>query len=295
MAALGHQVVAVMGPKADSARAFAAEHGATRSTVRLDEILEAEDVDAVIVASPNDVHVEQTLAAMRHGKHVLCEVPLAMSAVDAERVAQAARQSAVRLTVCQTQRFSEPVAHLRRLIEQEQLVAHHVVIRTTLWRRENVGWTGRRRSWVDNIVWHHGSHAVDTALWLLDDRVESVSAELGRRHPETGLPMDISIAIRTCSGALASLVLSYNSVTPLSDLLVIAEEDTFRLDGGVLTASAGPVVDCGDPANMQSAAIATQDKAFVRSIRTGEDAEPTPASLLPVYRVLQQVDDQLAR
>jgi 2-hydroxy-4-carboxymuconate semialdehyde hemiacetal dehydrogenase len=292
--ALGCSLVAVMGPKAESARAFAEEHGAARATVALEEVLGAADVDAVVVASPNDAHADQAVAALEAGKHVLCEVPLALSAAEAERVARAAAAAGTSLMVCHTQRFWRPVAHLRRLVEDGRLDVQHVVSRTGLFRRENVGWTGRRRSWTDSVVWHHGSHAVDTALWLLDDEVDRVGAELGRRHPDTGLPMDVSIAIRSRSGALASLVLSYNSRLAVGDVLVIGEQDTFRLEGGTLAGSEGAVLESDGAAEMQDDAIRTQNDTFVRSVCSGEPAEPTAAGVLPVYRVLQRVDDLLS-
>jgi 2-hydroxy-4-carboxymuconate semialdehyde hemiacetal dehydrogenase len=292
-ATLGCELAVVMGPNLESARAFAAEHGVGRSTVELDDVLAADDVDAVVVASPNDVHAEQALAALTARKHVLCEVPLALSASDAERVAAAATAAGVTFMVCQTQRFWRPVAHVRRLVEAGRLDVLHVVSRTALLRRENVGWTGRRRSWIDSVVWHHGSHAVDTALWLLDGEVERVNAERGRPHPQTGDPMDIFVALRARSGSLASLVLSYNSHLAIGDVLVVGVEETFRLEGGTMTSSHGPDVEASGTAAMQEAAIAAQDEAFVRAVRTGEPAEPTAAGVLPVYRVLQRVDELL--
>jgi 2-hydroxy-4-carboxymuconate semialdehyde hemiacetal dehydrogenase len=292
LAALGCELALVMGPNAGSAEAFAEEYAVSRATVELEEVLAADAIDAVVVASPNDVHAEQALAALAAGKHVLCEVPLALSAADAERIAAATADAGRAFMVCQTQRFSRPVAHVRRLVDRGQLDVLCVISRTGLLRRENVGWTGRRRSWVDSVVWHHGSHAVDTALWLLDDEVEHVSAEQGRPHPTTGHPMDISIALRTRSGSLASLVLTYNSHLALTDALVVGAEETFRLEDDSVTSSQGQVLEPGgtDPL---TASIRAQNEAFLRAVRTGEPVEPTAAGVLPVYRVLQAVDDLL--
>src|SRR5439155_3600576 len=108
--------------------------------------------DAVVVASPNNVHTEQTIATLEGGKHVLCEVPLATSASDAEKVAETSARADVVAMVCQTQRFWAPVAHLRELVETGRLHVSHVIHLTALLRRENIGWTGRRRSWVDSVL-----------------------------------------------------------------------------------------------------------------------------------------------
>jgi len=249
----------------------------------------------VSVASPPFDHHRSAMAALAAGKHVLCEVPLALAAAEAERVAAAAAAAGRVLLVCHTQRFWAPVAHLRALVEAGELDVQHVVSRTGLFRRENVGWTGRRRSWVDSVVWHHGSHAVDTALHLLGAEPERVAATAGRPHPETGRPMDVSIALRTATGSLATLALSYNSRLPLNDLVVIGEQESYRTEGGALLDSRGVVLPADDAAAMQAAAIAAQNAVFLRAVETGAPAEPSAAGVLPVYRALQEVDALLRR
>lgn len=292
LASIGCSLMVVAGPDEVAARAFADAHGFAQGTSRVDEVFSAEDVDAVVIASPNAVHAKQTIAALRAGKHVLCEVPLAMSSGDADAVAQAADTRDRVVMVCHTQRFWAPVVRLRELVDAGTLHVDHLVHLTAMLRRENIGWTGGRRSWVDSVVWHHGSHAVDTALWLLNDTVSNVKAAGGRRHPETGLPLDIVIAIQTTSGSLASLVLSYNSMQPVSEFIAIAEEDTFRVSGGTL-ASSREVVTFGDADTVQSGAVEAQDDLFVRAIVDGVDPWPTPSSLLPVYHALQDASDQI--
>lgn len=289
----GTTLQAVFGPDPATARMFAEDHGIERTAGRIDEVIEADDVDAVVVASPNAVHAEQTIAALRAGKHVLCEVPLAMTAGDAEEVARVAAGHVLVAMVCHTQRFWAPVARLRERVEAGRLHMYHLMHLTTMLRRENIGWTGVRRDWVDSLLWHHGSHAVDTALWLLNDTVSKVSAMAGRRHPDTGLPLDLTIAIRTASGSLASLVLSYNSFQRISELLAIAEEDAFRMAGGTLIGSRETEM-FGDADAMQSAAVDAQDALFVRAIVDGAVAWPTPSSVLPVYRTLQDAANQIA-
>ncbi len=76
----------VMGRLAEPTAAFAAEHGFARSTTQLDAILDDPQIDAVIVCSPSDAHAEQTAGALRAGKHVLCEIPLATSLSDVDRL-----------------------------------------------------------------------------------------------------------------------------------------------------------------------------------------------------------------
>ena len=73
----------------------------------------------------------------------------------------------MRLMVCHTQRYAAPLIQARRMIASGEVRPRAMVSRYLLDKRENVSWTGRRRSWTDNLLWHHGCHAVDAALWLL--------------------------------------------------------------------------------------------------------------------------------
>ena len=75
-------LTAVMGRLPAPTRAFAEEFGATLATTDLDELLADPRIEAVIVCSPTDLHAEQTERALRAGKHVLCEIPLATSLAD---------------------------------------------------------------------------------------------------------------------------------------------------------------------------------------------------------------------
>ena len=78
--------------------------------------------------------------------------------------------------VCHTQRYSAPLIEARRMIASGEVRPRAMVSRYLLDKRENVSWTGRRRSWTDNLLWHHGCHAVDAALWLLGTEAIDVTA-----------------------------------------------------------------------------------------------------------------------
>jgi predicted dehydrogenase len=101
------------------------------------------------------------------------------------------------------------------------------------------------------------------------------------------------MAIRTATGGLATVALSYNSLLPVSDMLVIGEEDAFRIDGAHVESASGALASSGDPAAIQDDALRDQDAHFVRALRGGEPARPTAADVLPVYRALQEASDRL--
>ncbi len=98
MRAAGHTVATVHSSSEAWAEEFASRHGIGAATSDLAAALESH-VDAVYVSSYNDLHHSHTLAAIAHGKHVLCEKPLALTIDDAEAMVDAAETAGVVLAV----------------------------------------------------------------------------------------------------------------------------------------------------------------------------------------------------
>src|SRR5215469_3185924 len=85
------EVLAVSARDPVRASAFAAAHGIPRVLSSYDELIAASDIDAVYIPLPNSLHCEWTLRALRAGKHVLCEKPIASNAAEAQQMADVAR------------------------------------------------------------------------------------------------------------------------------------------------------------------------------------------------------------
>jgi 2-hydroxy-4-carboxymuconate semialdehyde hemiacetal dehydrogenase len=291
-ARLGCELVVIMSTDAAQANGFAGEFGFATSTTDLSEVLKAPNVDAIIVASPNGVHAAQTSEAIRNGKHVLCEIPLGLSMTDIStiRAASEAHPELLCMT-CHTEQFIEPIARLAIDVQNESLDPISLTIFTGLPRRSNIGWTGRIRRWVDNIVWHHGVHAIDTALFLLNDHPETVLALTGPMNSRTGLPMDLSIAIRTKTGRLATMSLSYNADQPINELILVTESDTYHLREWTEASAAEDVNSTSD--DLLTQAIYEQDRLFIHNIVQQDNRGPVLTNVLETYNVAQQVQDQL--
>ena len=84
--------------------------------------------------------------------------------------------------VTHTRRFSSPHREIRRRIQEGTFHLHHMVVETYFFRRTNLNMHGQPRSWVDNLLWHHGCHSVDLAQWIVGD------AGLGVLGPERAEP-----------------------------------------------------------------------------------------------------------
>ncbi|MEA5456903.1 Gfo/Idh/MocA family oxidoreductase [Sinomonas sp. JGH33] len=286
----GAEVTAVAGLTRQTAQEFAAEHRIPSAVSGAEALLARCDVDAVVIATPSPMHAAQSLAAVRAGKHVLCEIPGGMSAAESRAVAEACDRTGISVMVAHTLRFADPWMRLRAEISQGSLTVRHLILRRTMLRRSNTSWSGQPRSWNDSILWHHGAHQVDLTLWLLqgerpDSSESTATGVLGAPWEHNGQPMDLGATIRVGEGAIASLSLSYHSTVSVEDALVIAEEATFALSDGMLLRvapdglaqpwplSAEPPK--GQPASgtdlMKFAALRAQDAEFVAAIEEGRE------------------------
>lgn len=286
----GVAIEAVVGRLLEPTQAFAEKCGASLATVDLAEALSRDDIDAVVVTSPSAKHAVQTQAALEAGKHVLVEIPLALSLQECELLTVLAEQSGLTLMVAHTMRFWPTLAAARQRIAEGELHAHSVFIHYGFLRRENVNWQGRRRSWTDNLLWHHGCHAVDTALWLLGESAEEVSGYMGPPHKELGIPLDLAVSLRTPRQQVVSCALSYNTMRPLLELLVIGEETTLRVWDGRLVDPNDQIIAAGGE-NEEASAVYLQDIEFITALR--QEREPTVSgeAVLPTMRALQAVQD----
>jgi len=286
---LGCSLVAVAGPRHEAAAAFAEAHGVARAHDSVDEIVDADDVDAIVVASPNGVHSAQTIASLQQGKHVLCEVPLGISLSETELATRLSGARDQCVMVCQTYRFFRPVVLLRELVARD--VVRHVVIRLMLNRTTNVGVTGRVRSWTDDLIWHHGSHAIDLALWLLAADVAEVVA-VGAGSNDQGQAMDGGVLLRTTTGALATIALSYRADRPSTDVVAICDRDTYRYEQGTLSSRTSGAQEFDVTASFTEA-VERQDAAFVEAASRRAHSSLAPLELSALYKTLSIVADQI--
>ncbi|MFI6299168.1 Gfo/Idh/MocA family protein [Nonomuraea sp. NPDC050790] len=303
----GADLVAVAGPDREQTAAFAARFGIGRTYGAAADLYAHPGLDAVVIATPHAHHAAQTMAALDAGLHVLCEIPLALSLADAEAVAGRARAAGRQVAVAHTLRFCRPYLRVKEEIERGALHATHVVARTLMLRQDDTGMGGRPRGWTDDVLWHHGAHTVDAALWLLGAThadPHGTRAEMqgtGFEAHGTGVevhgtcgepwrdgpPMDAGAVLRVPGGALATIALSYHSRLPARELTVIGEERTLHLSGGLLREHDGTVLaDCGD--RMEADGLARQDADFLDAITTGRPPGCSVADILPAMRVLHE-------
>jgi len=282
----GVEVVSVNSRTEESGKAFAAEWRIPYHSTNLEACIDRPGVDAVIVTTPSDLHADQAVLALSKAKHVQVEIPMSLNLPDAQRIVDAARRSGTICMITHTRRFSSPHREIRRRIQDGTFHLHHMVVETYFFRRENLNMHGAPRSWVDNLLWHHGCHSVDLAYWILDEPDFQVWGQKGPDHPALGIPMDMTVAMKSQKGPLFTMAMSFNNKGPFGGFYrYIGEEETFKVYRDSMTDGDGKDVAL-DPV----AAFDRQDVEFTSAIREGREPESSATSCLPTMALLDSID-----
>jgi len=285
------EVVAVASRADESGRTFAAQWNIAFHSSSLETCIDRPGVDAVILTTPSEQHADQTVLALGRGKHVQVEIPMSLSLSDSQRMVDATKASGRTCMVTHTRRFSSPHREIRRRIREGTFHLHHMVVETYFFRRENLNMHGQPRSWVDNLLWHHGCHSVDLAQWILGAPDFEVWGQKGPEHPVLGVPMDMTVAMRSTKGPLFTMAMSFNNKGPFGGFYrYIGDEDTYKVYRDSMTDSEGRDVPL-DP----TAAFDRQDIEFTSAIRDGREPESSAASCLPTMALLDRIDKAMNR
>ncbi|OPZ16457.1 MAG: putative oxidoreductase YcjS [candidate division BRC1 bacterium ADurb.BinA364] len=165
----GFQVAACCDLMAERAKDFAQKWGIPRHYSDMDRMLETEDIDAVLVCTPNYAHMAPTIKALSQGLHVYCEKPMAMNVAEAQAMADAARNSKALLTIGHHQRFSPANMYIHKTQAAGDLGEVYFG-RTVYRRRAGVPWWGafhiKEKSGGGALI-DIGVHVIDLALWLM--------------------------------------------------------------------------------------------------------------------------------
>ena len=232
-----------------------------------------------------------------------------MSLDEAEVLVELAVDRGLRLGVCHTLRFAEPYVRALEHLASSGDPPHHVIARSLSHRLTDVGWTGRPRSWTDDLLWHHGGHMIDLILRVLGDpdtvvRGARVQSIVGRSRAGD-VPMDYSIQLTTADGRIASIALSYTSLIPATDLIAIAAQGSVEVTAGMVRTSewhsSGRVIrrrslnePCQSRMPASSRRYATDRRSQARQPRSYPRSEFRPRStqtLAPAPRRSRSIED----
>jgi UDP-N-acetyl-2-amino-2-deoxyglucuronate dehydrogenase len=270
------RIVALVDVEKSRAQAVAARCGieAVHSDYR--EVLEREDVEAFSICTPPFTHVEISTEALRAGKHVLCEKPVAPTLAGLDAIEEAQKASESMFSGVFQLRFGRGAQQVRMLLDEGRFGRLHLGVAETLWFRDDdyyssVPWRGKWEMEAGGVTVSQAIHLIDLLLWYFGEPA-SVFAEADVfRTPTEG--DDVSVAVlRFRSGAIGQIT---STVSAFGE-----ERSRVEVYGSELTAiSSGSAYSASSEPFRLSASDAAVTEAVQREI---DDRVPTG------YRVLHR-------
>jgi len=285
-------VVSVVGRRIEPTQQIAGEYGIEHATTNLAEALQ-HPIDAVILATPTQMHASQSIQCMDAGKHVQVEIPLCDRLVDGEAVAAKQTQTGLVCMVGHTRRFNPSHQWIHRRVVDGHLKIQQMDVQTHFFRRTNTNALGKPRSWTDHLLWHHAAHTVDLFAYQTRSPVVAANVLQGPLHPELQIAMDMSIQLKTESGAICTLSLSFNNDGPFgTSFRYIGDTGTYVARYDDLVTAHDETIDVSD-VDVSMNGIELQDREFFGAISEGREPNASVAQVLPTYTVLDQLEQQL--
>jgi 2-hydroxy-4-carboxymuconate semialdehyde hemiacetal dehydrogenase len=290
----GVEVVSLISRELEKTKEVAAKYGIAHVSTNLTDSLALKEVDAVILCTPTQMHAEQSIACMKAGKHVQVEIPLADSFKDAEEVLSMQKQTGLVAMCGHTRRFNPSHHYVHKQITAGKFNIQQMDVQTYFFRRTNMNALGQARSWTDHLLWHHAAHTVDLFAYQCGSPIVQANAIQGPIHPTLGIAMDMSIQLRAANGAICTLSLSFNNEGPLGTFFrYIGDTATYIARYDDLFNGKDEKIDVSK-VDVSMNGIELQDREFFAAIREGREPNSSVTQVLPCYRVLGQLEKQLA-
>ena len=221
-----------------TAQKSAAEYKIPYAFDSVEALSRSPEVDAVLVTTPNSLHLQDVLTAIAAGKHVLCEKPMAMNADECRQMVEAAKKRGVLLGVAHIFRFDESVNRIR------DLVAREAIGRPVFARSEFSFLAGpsHPRKWLYDAsvagagpIFDIGVHCIDTLRYILQDEVSRVTASAGHDQQSGSVESAAALTLEFSRGTLATVLVSYRAEyrTPLEfigDAGVLRADDALNVE-----------------------------------------------------------------
>ena len=246
--------------------------------------------DAVILATPTQLHRAQGEQVMRAGKHVLIEIPIADNVEDSEALVRVAKQTGVVAMAGHVRRFNPSHQWVKRRIAKGELRIQQLDVQTYFFRRTNMNAAGKPRSWTDHLLWHHACHTVDLFHYQTGEITSDCYAVQGPRHPTLGIAMDMGILLKTPSGAICTLSLSFNNEGPIGSFFrYICDNGTYQAYYDDLVDGKKNPIDLSK-VDVSMDGIELEDREFLAAIREKREPNSALVQVLPCMQVLGKLE-----
>ncbi|MSS70399.1 MAG: Gfo/Idh/MocA family oxidoreductase [Candidatus Latescibacteria bacterium] len=282
------ELVAVVS-RDEARRQKAAEtFGAKRSCADFEEVLKDDEVDAVVICSPNFLHFPCAMEALQAGKHVLTEKPVADSYADGVTLVEEAERRGLRLMSSQNTRYLAAMRKAREiLISGEMGRPLHLLYTLTGWYEGPASW------WKDCkrfLIANSGSHPLDFFPWMTGAKPARVYATAHSNKPNFPGEDDFCVHLTLDNGAHAITYTTINSRFSRRDMVIVCEKGTLFLDGLRTLSRDGEVLVEGGPDP-----FVEQMREFVSAAlegrapgNSGRDVLPSLAVIDAAYRSVEE-------
>lgn len=286
-------VQAVMATSMDKANAsgdaFAVEH-------RFDDydaMLNSGRIDAVILATPTQLHAEQGIKAMDAGLHVLVEIPMADNLADSERLVAKQQEAGLVGMAGHVRRFNPSHQWMHRQFQSGDLAIQQMDVQTYFFRRTNMNAKGQARSWTDHLLWHHACHTIDLFLYQTGEDIAEVHAIQGPKNADLGIAMDMAILMKTGTGKLCTLSLSFNNDGPLGTYFrYICDNGTYLARYDDLFTGKEEQIDVSK-VDVSMNGIELIDREFINAIIEKREPNGSLRQCLPAMKVMHEIEQKL--
>jgi predicted dehydrogenase len=293
----GAQLVAVCDNDRPKARALADRFDIPDVYTDIEDLLEQDDLTAVVIATPNHLHEPHVLSAIAAGKDVLCERPIALTARGVERIVNAATRAGRKVLAANNYRFRSDVQALAGFLRGGELgklsgiragAYHH--------KRAEQGWRQRRAESGGGAFFDYGFPLLDLALWLADfPEPERVVAHMERGNGKNAVEESMLVQLH-CGG----IVFNFDVLGTY-----VGEEErwwfeTLSTRGSTRLAPLRVVKELhGRPTDVSPRGAAARESAFIQSYRAelahfvsvlaGETEYEAPSDQVTLHRIVEAI------
>jgi 2-hydroxy-4-carboxymuconate semialdehyde hemiacetal dehydrogenase len=289
----GIEIITLSGGNQAATEEVAKKFKIPHWTGDLGESLKQPGLEAVILATPTQMHADQAVQCLKAGKHVQVEIPMADSLADSERILKAQKETGLIAMAGHTRRFNPSHQWVHKRVKSRELTIQQMDVQTYFFRRTNMNAAGKPRSWTDHLLWHHACHTVDLFQYQTGQTISECYALEGPHHPELKIAMDMSIGLKVPSGAICTLSLSFNNKGPQGTFFrYIGDSGTYVAYYDDLVDGEKKPIDLSK-VDVSMNGIELQDREFFAAIHEKREPNSSVQQTISAMRTLDRLEQML--
>lgn len=185
-------------------RAAAASERGVKTYPHIDELLQDDNVDLVVIATPHDTHIELATKCMDAGKHVVVDKAMCMNTAEADAMIECSKKNDVLLSIFQNRRWDGGYLTVKKAIEDGLLGDVFLIEASILGYGRPGGWRGVKAK-VGGQIYDWGAHLVDQALRLVPSEVDTIFCNVQHRKWDIDIESHLNCIIRFKNGVSYSI------------------------------------------------------------------------------------------